>query len=97
MLSENEINLKYNTTGLAGHREPFTNDIEGVEVVQNSIYGPRILFVIYHICISCAYNFDHQSSLKKYIMLLFFRICLVKNVWKLQALKCGLKLFVYHP
>ena len=37
MLSENEINLKYNTTGLAGHREPFTDDIEGVEVVENSV------------------------------------------------------------
>ena len=80
MLSENEINPKYNTTGLAGHREPFTDDIEGVEVVENSVY-----------------NIHYHSSLKKHIMLLFFRICLGKNVWKLQASNCGLELFVYHP
>ena len=37
MLSENEINPKYDTTGLADHKEPFTDDIEGVEVVGNSV------------------------------------------------------------
>ena len=37
MLSENEINPKYDTTGLADHKEPFTDDIEGVEVVENCV------------------------------------------------------------
>ena len=70
-LSERDNGVKYNTTGLEDHREPFTDDI--------------------------AYNIHYHSSLKKHIMLLFFRICLGKNVWKLQASNCGPKLFVYHP
>ena len=51
----------------------------------------------YQICISCGFQVTYDSSLKEHIMLLFFRICLGKNVWKLQASNCGLKLFAYHP
>ena len=50
----------------------------------------------YQICISCGFQVTYDSSLKEHIMLLFFRICLGKYVWKLQALNCVLKLLVYH-
>ena len=36
-LSERDNGVKYNNTGLEDHREPFTDDIEGVEVVENSV------------------------------------------------------------